>query len=81
MYNEYSVDEVLELLKSLPKDKAKSGIYLELCILFFSQQIAVWLQFVVFEIDKTASKHLNEEHGHLENEELEAFKKVILVLL
>ena len=38
-YNEYSVDEVLELLKSLPKDKAKRGIYLELCILFFPSRL------------------------------------------
>ena len=40
------------------------------------------LQFAVFEIHKTVSKKLNEEeYGHLENEELEAFERVALLLL
>ena len=35
----------------------------------------------VFKIDKAASKNVNDgEHGHSENEKLEAFERVILLL-
>ena len=40
------------------------------------------LKFVVFKIDKTETKNLNEEeHGQSKNEDFEAFKRVILLLL
>ena len=51
-----------------------SGLFETACLQYYA--ISEILQFLVFEIDKTASKNWNEE----KNEEFKSFERVLLLL-